>query len=94
MTKQPSKARSQVARNLDETPGVASRDAIIVSPVQHTGRQGFLPMTTNTFDRCFISVVCLVAIHLLWMRFLEASLPLWIATLLSLIWGVIVVRRG
>lgn len=51
-------------------------------------------MTTNTFDRCFISVVCFVAIHLLWMRFLEASLPLWIATLLSLTWGVIVVRRG
>jgi predicted small integral membrane protein len=57
-------------------------------------RQGFLPIETNTFDRVFISVVCLIAIHLLWLRFLEASLPLWIATVISLILGVIIVRNG
>jgi predicted small integral membrane protein len=56
--------------------------------------QGFLPIETNTFDRVFISVVCLIAIHLLWMRFLEASLPLWIATILAIILGVIIVRKG
>lgn len=63
-------------------------------PVVHRGRRGFLPIPTNTFDRIFIGVVCFVAIHLLWMRFIEAFLPLWVATLLSLIWIVIVVRWG
>jgi predicted small integral membrane protein len=57
-------------------------------------RQGFLPITTNLFDRVFISVVVLIAIHLLWMRFLEPSLPLWIATILSLILAVIIVKWG
>lgn len=57
-------------------------------------QQGFLPIETNTFDRVFISVVCLIAIHLLWMRFLEATLPLWIATVISLILGVVIVRNG
>jgi predicted small integral membrane protein len=57
-------------------------------------RQSFLLIETNIFDRVFISVVCLIAIHLLWMRFLEASLPLWIATILAIILGVIIVRKG
>lgn len=57
-------------------------------------RRGFLPITTNLFDRGFISVVVLIAIHLLWMRFLEASLPLWVATILSLILAVIIVKWG
>ncbi|MCS6846412.1 MAG: DUF2160 family membrane protein [Anaerolineae bacterium] len=57
-------------------------------------RQGFLPITTNLFDRVFISVVILVAIHLLWMRFLEALLPLWIATILSLVLAVIILKWG
>ncbi len=56
--------------------------------------RGFLPMDTNTFDRYFISVVCLIAVHLLWMRFLEVSLPLWIATILSVILGYFIVTRG
>ena len=37
----------------------------LVVPVQKTGRKGFLPFTTNLWDRFFISMVCLVAIHLL-----------------------------
>jgi predicted small integral membrane protein len=57
-------------------------------------RNGFLPIETNAFDRVFISVVCFVAIHLLWMRFIEAFLPLWIATLLSLALAVLIIRRG
>ena len=64
-------------------------------PVRQTGeRNGFLPIQTNAFDRGFISVVCFVAIHLLWMRFLEASLPLWMATISSLVLAVIIVIRG
>lgn len=55
---------------------------------------GFLPIRTNTFDRVFISVVLFIALHLLWMRFLEASLPLWLATVLSLLLGQWIVRKG
>ena len=57
-------------------------------------RQGFLPIETNAFDRVFIGTVVFVAIHLLWMRFLEAALPLYGATALSLIIGWAIVRRG
>jgi predicted small integral membrane protein len=64
------------------------------APVEHRGRQGFLPIQTNTFDRVFISVVCLVAIHLLWMRFIEQYLPLAVATILSLILAVMIISRG
>ncbi len=57
-------------------------------------RQGFLPIQTNAFDRGFISVVLFIAIHLLWMRFLEASFPLYIATGISLVLGYYICRRG
>lgn len=66
----------------------------IASPVQHSGRQGFLPMKTNAFDRVFISVVCFVAISLLWMRFVEAYIPIWGAVILSFVLAVIIIRRG
>lgn len=54
----------------------------------------FLPIQTNTFDRVFISVVLYIAIHLLWMRFMEIYVPLWIATVLSLVLAVVMIRRG
>jgi predicted small integral membrane protein len=54
----------------------------------------FLPIVTNTFDRVFISVVLFVAVQLLWMRFLEAFVPIWVATILSVIAGIIIVTRG
>lgn len=57
-------------------------------------RRGFLPIETNAFDRVFIAVLLFVALHLFWMRFLEAALPLMVATVLSLILGVIIVARG
>ncbi|MFN8487464.1 MAG: DUF2160 family membrane protein [Caldilineaceae bacterium] len=57
-------------------------------------RRGFLPMKTNMFDRCFISVVCFIAIHLLWMRFLEANLSIWLATALSLVLASVIITRG
>jgi len=57
-------------------------------------KEGFLPIRTNGFDRGFISVVLFVAIHLFWMRFLEASLPLWVATILSLVLAQWIVRKG
>ena len=68
----------------------------IQAPVQRRKtRQGFLPFPTNTFDRCFISVVIFIAISLLWMRFLEPlGAPLWISTAISLVLAVWIVRKG
>jgi predicted small integral membrane protein len=66
----------------------------ISSVVEHKGRRGFLPFPTNTFDRVFISVVLFVAIHLLWMRFLEAYVTIWGATVLSLVVAYYVIRKG
>ena len=73
-------------------------NSAIVTPVRHTGRLGFLPIPTNLWDRFFISMVCLVAIHLLWLRFLEPLfLPvytLWGATLISGAVTYIILRWG
>lgn len=55
---------------------------------------GFLPIHTNAFDRVFISVVVFVALHLLWMRFLEAELSLYFATAISVVLGWFIVTRG
>jgi predicted small integral membrane protein len=55
---------------------------------------GFLPIITNTFDRIFIGAVIFVALHLLWMRFVEAYIPLYVATILSLLIGTLIVARG
>ncbi len=56
-------------------------------------RRGFLPFDTNPFDRVFVSMILLVAIHLLWMRFIEEYITLTVATILSLILlGIIFVR--
>lgn len=57
-------------------------------------RKGFLPIDTNLFDRWFIGIVCLVAIHLLWMRFVESILPIGFATLISVILGYAIIRWG
>jgi predicted small integral membrane protein len=51
-------------------------------------------METNLFDRIFIGVVCFVAIHLLWMRFIEQYIPLAVATALSLILIYMIARWG
>ena len=57
-------------------------------------RKGFLPMDTNLFDRCFISVISLVAIHLVWLRFVESVLPIGIATAISLVLAYAIIRWG
>ena len=65
------------------------------APVEHKGRQGFLPIATNTFDRYFISVILFIGISLLWMRFMEPlGLSLWISNLLCLALGAFIVRKG
>jgi len=67
---------------------------ILAAPVTRTVRKGFLPIQTNTFDRYFISVILYIGGHLLWMRFLEAILPLWICTVLMIALGILIVRKG
>jgi predicted small integral membrane protein len=57
-------------------------------------RPGFLPIHTNAFDRVFIGVVVFVALHLFWMRFLEAELSLYFATAISVVLGWLIVTRG
>jgi predicted small integral membrane protein len=57
-------------------------------------KQGFLPITTNWFDRFFISVVLYVAIHLLWMRFVEAYLPLNLATVGTILLAIWIMWKG
>jgi len=91
----------------DVTKELAERAAVdtaaaLAPPVRKTGRKGFLPFTTNLWDRFFISMVCLVAIHLFWLRFIEqplqAILPhpfaLLVATVISVILGYFIMTRG
>lgn len=66
----------------------------INAPVERKGRQGFLPIETNWFDRFFISLVLYVAIHLIWMRFIEAYLPLNIATIGSILLAILIIWKG
>jgi predicted small integral membrane protein len=56
--------------------------------------RGFLPIYTNAFDRVFISIVVFIALHLLWMRFIEASVSIYVATALSAVIGWLIVTRG
>ncbi len=80
----------------------ADAPAALVPPVRKSGRKGFLPFTTNLWDRFFISMVCLVAIHLLWLRFIEQPLQrilphpfaLLVATVISVILGFFIMTRG
>ena len=57
-------------------------------------RRGFLPIQTNWFDRLFIAIYIGVALELLWMRFLEAAVPLWVCHIVVIALGVVIVRRG
>jgi predicted small integral membrane protein len=87
-----------MVRDADES-RAAQADASSVTravqtPVRRGGRKGFLPFRTNTFDRFFISMVCFVAISLLWMRFVEAYLPLYFALIISVVLGYIIISRG
>ncbi len=56
--------------------------------------RGFLPIQTNWFDRLFISIYIGVALELLWMRFLEAAIPLWVCHIIVIALCVVIIRRG
>jgi len=57
-------------------------------------RHGFLPITTNWFDRLFIGIYLFVALELLWMRFLEQAIPLTVCHVLAIALGALIVWKG
>ena len=63
-------------------------------PKNEKERDGFIPFYTNAFDRVFISLVILIGIHLLWLRFMEHEQPIGVATVISLVAGYVVLRWG
>lgn len=78
-------------RNLPNLPATVEERG----PVSIRGkRRGFLPFDTNPFDRVFVSIILMVAIHLLWMRFLEEHITLTLATILTLILSALIFTRG
>ena len=57
-----------------------------------TSRKGFLPMPTTRGDRFFISLLSAAFIHLLWLGTIADGIG--IASLVSLAWAVLLMRRG
>ena len=57
-------------------------------------RRGFLPIETNFIDRIFIAAIIWVLFNLLWMRFVESYVPLWVSTIISIIYSVIIIIKG
>ncbi len=55
-------------------------------------RRGLLPMATTRGDRLFIGLLGTAYIHLAWLGLTE--LPLWIASIISLVWMVAEMRWG
>lgn len=74
--------------DLDEVDEEAN--TIVASPE----RTGFLPIVTNCFDRIFVGIYLFVALELLWMRFLEQSIPLVACHVLAVALGVLIVWKG
>ncbi|MDK2897262.1 MAG: hypothetical protein PWP04_1382 [Candidatus Atribacteria bacterium] len=53
-----------------------------------------LPMKTNLFDRIFIGLVVMFGGHLLWVRFVEAYLPLYVCTVVTLAFLIALLING
>ena len=75
--------------DLDE----ADEEAAAVAAVEPE-RRGFLPIVTNWFDRIFVGIYLFVALELIWMRFLEQSIPLAVCHVLAVVLGVLIVWKG
>jgi predicted small integral membrane protein len=55
-------------------------------------RRGFLPMATTRGDRLFIGLLGSAWIHLGWLA--ATALPLWGASIVAVLWFVVVMRFG
>jgi predicted small integral membrane protein len=73
---------------------ILEADEEALEAAQKPEPRGFLPIQTNLFDRLFISIVVWIALSLFWMRFLEQSLPLWIANVIALVVAILIIRKG
>ncbi len=62
----------------------------LVSPTIE--RRGLLPIATTRGDRLFIGLLGTAYIHLAWLGLTE--MPLWIASIISLVWMVAEMRWG
>lgn len=62
----------------------------IVSPTRMA--RGFLPIQTTRGDRFFISLLSAAFIHLLWIGMVGAGIH--IASIIAIVWAVIVLRWG
>ncbi len=89
-------------RELVERMATDVTGAIVAPVTRRAVRKGFLPMQTNLWDRFFISVVSMVALHLLWLRFIEQPLQtilphpfaLLVATVISVVLGFFIITKG
>jgi predicted small integral membrane protein len=80
--------------DLDTPIDILDADEEALQVARKPERGGFLPIQTNWFDRLFISIVLWIALSLIWMRFLEQSLPLWIASVIAFVVAVFIIRKG
>jgi len=55
-------------------------------------RRGFLPLKTTRGDRLFIGLLTSAYIHLFYLATVDAAL--WIATIIAVIWMIILMRWG
>lgn len=62
----------------------------LLRPTQQA--RGFLPMPTTRGDRFFISLLSAAFIHLLWLGTVSEGLAA--ASVVSLIWAALLMRRG
>ncbi|GLR85228.1 hypothetical protein GCM10007857_19380 [Bradyrhizobium iriomotense] len=86
--------KNGTGRDLDASIDILEADEEALRVDAKSERSGFLPIQTNLFDRFFISIVVWIALALLWMRFLEQSLPLWIANVIALALAILIIRKG
>jgi predicted small integral membrane protein len=57
-------------------------------------KRGFLPWSTAWGDRFFVSLLVFFLISLLWLRFVEPLLPMYVAVILGFIIGFIIIKWG
>ena len=57
-------------------------------------RRGFLPWSTSWGDRFFVSLLVFFLMSLLWLRFIEPFIPIYVDLILGLIIGFVIIKWG
>lgn len=55
-------------------------------------RRGFLPLSTTRGDRLFIGLLTSAYLHLAWVGITD--FPVWVMTLISVAWLIVIIRWG